>query len=156
MIPDLQAVPSRRELLTAIGELLSGSGIEFGAGANPFPVGPSCRVRYADANSTVQLQDRRYFGDSKLVPDDIRADFESMDELPFESLEFILASHVIEHTSNPIRALRAANERLRPGGKLVLVVPDKRLTFDRDRPVTTLATMIADYTRPSRDRDWEH
>ena len=39
---------------------------------------------------------------------------------------------------------------------MVLVIPDKHVTFDRDRPVTTLEHLIADYTRPSRERDWEH
>ena len=156
MIYDLNTVPSRLELRSAIGESLSGDGIEFGPGANPFPVGASCRVRYADRNSTAELKGREYFGESVLVPDDISADFESMEGLPFESFDFIIASHVIEHTTNPMRALQSAHERLRPGGRLVLVVPDKFVTFDRDRPPTSLEHFLADYTRPSRERDWEH
>ncbi|MDQ6943261.1 MAG: class I SAM-dependent methyltransferase [Candidatus Eremiobacteraeota bacterium] len=153
---DLSTIPTRTELLAAIGETLSGGGVEFGAGANPFPVGPSAKVRYADRNSADELHDRAYFGEAGLVPDDIRADFEAMEGLPPDSLDFIIASHVIEHTSNPLRALESAHSRLRIGGRLVLVVPDKNVTFDKDRAVTTLEHLLADYTRPSRERDWEH
>ena len=37
-----------------------------------------------------------------------------------------------------------------------MVVPDKNVTFDRERGLTTLEHVIADYTRPCRERDWEH
>lgn len=38
----------------------------------------------------------------------------------------------------------------------MLVVPEKTVTFDRDRALTTIEHVLADYTRPSRERDWEH
>ena len=79
-----------------------------------------------------------------------------MQDVAPESANFIIASHVIEHTSNPLLALRSAFERLVPGGRLVLVIPDKNVTFDRDRPLTTIEHLLADYTLPSKDRDWEH
>ena len=41
------------------------------------------------------------------------------------SLDFVIASHVIEHAPNPIAALVAAHRVLRSGGKLILIVPDK-------------------------------
>lgn len=155
----LNTCSSRSDLLAAVGQMLSGSGIEFGAGASPFPIGKSCEIRYADRNSNDQLRERKYFGESPLVSPHIQADFETMDGIPFESADFIIASHVIEHTSNPLRALQSAYETLRPCGRLVLAklgVPDKTVTFDKNRPLTTLEHLLADYTRPSRERDWEH
>ncbi len=147
---------ARLEFLAAIGRDLSGQGIEFGAGGNPFPIGAACRIRYADRNSGAQLRERNYFGESPIVESDLLADFETMEGLEFESLDFIIASHVIEHTPNPLRALESAYLRLRRGGRLVLVVPDKTVTFDRDRALTPLDHVILDYTHPSRERDWPH
>lgn len=73
-----------------------------------------------------------------------------------ESLDFVIASHVIEHTRNPILAFQRAHERLRKGGRFVLLVPDKEVTFDKKRSLTTIEHLVADYLRPSRDRDFEH
>jgi SAM-dependent methyltransferase len=150
------ALNPRAEFLAGIGETLTGRGVEFGAGASPFPVGASSVVSYADRNTNSELQERQYFGESPLVQPNVIADFETMAGIEPESVDFIIASHVIEHTSNPLGALRSAYQRLRRGGKLVLVVPDKTVTFDRDRPITTLEHLLADYLLPCRERDLEH
>jgi hypothetical protein len=34
---------------------------------------------------------------------------------------------------------------LRPGGTLFMAVPDKRFTFDKDRPATTVEHLVRDY-----------
>src|ERR1022692_2175401 len=116
--PNLDTISSRLELLHAIGETLCGNGVEFGAGASPFPLGKNCQIRYADRNTRDQLQEREYFGAANLVLQNMTSDMESMEGIPFESLDFIIASHVIEHTSNPLLALRSSYQRLRRGGRL--------------------------------------
>jgi SAM-dependent methyltransferase len=63
---------------------------------------------------------------------------------------------VIEHVFDPIGTLVHAHRKLRPGGKLVLVVPDKNRTFDRERPITTLGHLIEDYNSPDPSRDFTH
>jgi SAM-dependent methyltransferase len=58
------------------------------------------------------------------------------DDLPFEddSLDFVLASHVIEHFPDPIRALE---EWVRVARRyVVVVVPHRDRTFDRGRELT--------------------
>lgn len=47
------------------------------------------------------------------------------DPLPFpdESLDFIYASHFLEHCASPIKVLRECERVLLPGGVLTLVVP---------------------------------
>lgn len=58
------------------------------------------------------------------------------DSLPFgdDAVDFVLASHVIEHFPDPIRALE---EWLRVARRyVVVVVPHRDRTFDRDREVT--------------------
>lgn len=143
-------------MLLKLASGLSGNGVEFGAGSSPFPLPPTASVRYADRNTADQLQQRKYFGDASLVTAHLQSDLEDMEGLDDSSLDFIIASHVIEHTRNPLRALQNAYRTLRPGGQFVLIVPDKEVTFDRDRQLTELDHLILDFESPSRERDWTH
>jgi SAM-dependent methyltransferase len=79
-----------------------------------------------------------------------------MESIPDESVDFIIAAHVIEHTRNPLAAFTQAYRKLRSGGRFVLMVPEKRHTFDRDREITPLDHLILDYEQPLRERDLFH
>lgn len=70
--------------------------------------------------------------------------------------DFLLSSHVLEHLANPGRALRAWRRVLRPGGSLVLVVPDRRWTFDHRRPATRLDHFAADDQQGTGEDDTTH
>jgi SAM-dependent methyltransferase len=137
---------------------LSGNGVEFGAGSleTAFPVPPRGKVLYADPNTRSDLTERNYFQGQSLLPIDIHTSMEEMAGIADDSLDFIIASHVIEHTRNPILALSLAFKKLCVEGKLVLIVPDPPVTFDKDRPLTTIEHLIADFMLPSRERDFEH
>ena len=87
---------------------------------------------------------------------DVLTDFDTLENIADSSLDFLVACHVIEHTRNPIGSIAAALRKLKPGGRLVLVVPDKERTFDRARPVTTLEHLVEDHRDPRRDRDIAH
>jgi len=56
--------------------------------------------------------------------------------------DWIIASHLIEHTPDLIAFLGDCDAILKEGGVLSLVIPDKRYTFDRFRPITGLARII--------------
>jgi SAM-dependent methyltransferase len=82
-------------------------------------------------------------------------------ELPFppSSLDFVIASHVLEHMPFPLAALRAWHQALAPGGALLLKIPDKRYTFDVKRERTTLRHLIDEDADPHADQrphyaDW--
>jgi SAM-dependent methyltransferase len=139
---------------------LTGTGIEVGAGASPMPVPLDCVVRYADLFTLNELRQHWYEGQdpSDLVTPDIVASFDDMSAIPDASVDFIVACHVIEHVSDPIAALENNWAKLRPGGSLVLVVPDMTRTFDRCRKLTTLAHLIEDNASPfdRRVRDRMH
>ncbi|MPW20588.1 methyltransferase domain-containing protein [Paraburkholderia sp. CNPSo 3157] len=53
-------------------------------------------------------------------------------------VDFIVASHVIEHVPDLITWLRELSHALRPGGQVRLAIPDKRFTFDLLRRETEL------------------
>lgn len=126
-------------------QFLRGEGIEIGALNRPMPVPPRCRVRNLDR----ALPDHQlaHFPelDGTFSPVDIVDDAERLATLPDASQDFIIACHVLEHLQDPILAMRNFLRVLRPGGILYLAIPDKRRTFDVNRPVTTLAHLERDH-----------
>jgi SAM-dependent methyltransferase len=151
----LYRLPSRPDMREYLSSQLHGQGIEFGAGNSPFPIPPTVKVLYADRSSVAELHERKVF-DSEVVPLDLLSDLEAMPGIDEGSLDFIIASHVIEHTTNPLLALKSAYLKLRSGGKFLIVIPDKAATFDRTRALTPLSHIIWDFEQPSRERDFEH
>ena len=56
--------------------------------------------------------------------------------------DYIVASHVIEHTPDLLGFLKECDVMLKPTGALVLAVPDKRRCFDLFRPLTTTGDVL--------------
>jgi predicted SAM-dependent methyltransferase len=56
--------------------------------------------------------------------------------------DWIIASHVIEHTPDLVSFLADCESILKDDGVLSLVVPDKRYCFDRFRPLTGLGRVV--------------
>jgi len=61
------------------------------------------------------------------------------------TFDAFIASHVIEHTTDVVTFLEAAQRLLKPDGLVILAVPDKRKCFDLYRPVSTTGAAIAAY-----------
>lgn len=59
-----------------------------------------------------------------------------------ERFDFIIASHIIEHTTCIIRFLNDCMTLLKPNGVLSLAIPDKRFIFDFYRPLSTVNEAI--------------
>src|SRR5438034_3915304 len=125
---------------------LKGRGLEIGALHNPLRVSSRAKVRYVDrlpvAGLRAQYPDLR---DKKLVRVDVVDDGERLDTIGTATQDFVIANHFLEHCQDPIRTLDSFFRVLRPGGILYMAVPDKRFTFDRDRPVTPLAHLLRDH-----------
>ena len=143
-----------------IGKDLTGSGVEFGAASSPFPIAIGSTVRFADfydhALKSSPYFSNEYYARAEYVTADLLTSMETMDGLKDGSLDFIIACHVIEHLRNPLLAMETAWKKLKPGGKLVLLVPHRDLTFDKNRELTTLEHLILDYEHPNRNRDFLH
>ncbi len=56
--------------------------------------------------------------------------------------DWLIASHVIEHTPDLIGFIQNCGEILKEDGIISLVIPDKRFCFDRFRPVTGISKII--------------
>jgi SAM-dependent methyltransferase len=73
-----------------------------------------------------------------------------------ESYDLVLSSHTLEHVANPLRALREWMRVLRPGGALVLVLPQREATFDHRRPVTAFEHLLDDERAGTGEDDLTH
>ncbi len=121
---------------------ISGRGIEVGAGARPFPIPTGTCISYGDIRDRASLE--CYFKTSS-VSSGAHIDSQTFSGVEDSSLDFVISAHVIEHLRDPIGAITSAIRVLKRGGIHILVVPDMRRTFDRDRPETTVAHALADF-----------
>ena len=116
-----------------------GSGLEIGAFEHPAKLPSSCDVTYCDViNKEVAS---RLFPEINLdsVPEvDVLLDIDKdgLDSFKDNSQDFVIINHVLEHLFDPVNAICECVRVLRKNGMLILSIPDKRFTFDKDRPLT--------------------
>ncbi|MGA9770105.1 MAG: methyltransferase domain-containing protein [Blastocatellia bacterium] len=133
-----------RELLAE--SFIRGRGVEIGALHMPLRVPRSAKVKYVDRLSVDDL--RKHYpelNDKNIVNVDIIANGEQLETIDDSTQDFVIANHFIEHCQNPVGALINMFRVLKPGGVLYLAIPDKRYSFDVDRPRTPLAHLMRDY-----------
>lgn len=135
---------ARLELITAHVDL-KGLGLEFGPSHNPLlskADGFDIRIadyldrdglleKYEGLRPTHKIEEVDYVLTGGRLTEDIPDRF-----------DYIVASHVIEHTVCLICFLEDCAGLLRPGGALTLAIPDRRYCFDRFRDRTALGRVI--------------
>lgn len=144
----IQKAISNPRLLLA--QSLSGTGIEIGALHNPQLLPSAAEARYVDFYTREQ-NISYYQGDEEVDPEKIVethyvGDGEKLEMIEDESQDFVIANHMLEHCKNPILTIKNFIRVTRPGGRLFLSVPDKRFTFDWQRPITPFSHILTDYT----------
>jgi len=127
----------------------SGFGLEIGPSFNPLlPKSAGFRVEILDNMSAEEL--RQKYADNPSV------DTSKIEEVDYVSnggsihaligkiacYDFIVASHVVEHTTDMLGFLLDCEKLLNDKGVLVLVVPDKRYCFDVIRPLSTTGAIL--------------
>lgn len=149
-----------RDRLLAPLHLEGQRGLEIGALHNPILRKTDAAVYYVDHASTTELVAK--YVDHPAVTEMVDVDVVWGDGKLTEALEtshvempldFVLASHVIEHVPNIIGWLDELAEVLRPGGFVSLAIPDYRYCFDAGRRPTIVGDAIeawlADRRRPT-------
>jgi SAM-dependent methyltransferase len=124
-----------------------GDGIEIGALHRPLIVPRSARVKYVDRMTAAEL--RKHYPElvnEPLVQTDIVDDGETLVRIADATQDFVIANHFIEHCENPLLTFQNLFRVLKPAGILFIVVPDKRFTFDVDRPSTTFDHLLRDFS----------
>lgn len=146
---------------------LRGTGIEIGALTAPLRVPAGVEVRYVDRLPREELvrldgPSLRSSGEDPelIVHVDVVADATSLSGVETNSVDFVIAVHVLEHLEDPIRGLTNMLRATRPGGQVLLVLPDPRFTFDRKRQRTTVDHVLRDHeegpgwSRCEHYREW--
>lgn len=140
---------------------LRGTGLEIGALHKPLRVPRGARVRYVDRFDVPHLREHYpELADLPLVPVDVVDDGERLETIADESVDFVIANHFYEHCEDPIGTLEQHARVIRPGGTLYVAIPDKRFTFDKPRPVTSLDHVARDrdegpaWSRTAHYQEW--
>jgi len=126
------------------GRYLFGQGVEIGALHMPLPTPPGASVTYVDRLDIAGL--RKHYPELKEreIKCDRVDDGEKLTTFADESLDFIIANHMLEHCENPIGAVRNHFRRLRSGGFLYYAIPVRQHGFDSKRPLTTWYHLLQD------------
>jgi len=129
-------------------------GAEIGALFNPLLSKSEANVLYVDYADAESLR-RHYAGNklidpAKIVETDAIWGEKTLKEALGRQVDFILASHVIEHVPDLIAWLNELESVLSPGGEIRLAVPDRRYTFDFLRRETEIAEVLAAYIAKAR------
>ena len=141
-------------MLAFVQRYLGGlEGIEIGAAAhNDFGVKALNVDRYGSMHTVYKEAERERAGWAK--PVDVVAPAHAL-PMADDSVDFVLASHVIEHVPDPIAALEEWDRVARR--YVLLVVPHRDRTFDRGRPLTPLSELIERHRSGfahEEDRHW--
>ena len=140
----LDAIQRTREVVAAT--FLRGDGLEIGALHLPLKTPADAIVKYVDRMTTADL--RKHYPELAqlpLVDTTVVDNGETLGTVADASQDFVIANHFLEHCQNPIRTLQNLFRVVRIGGVLYMAVPDKRWTFDHDRPCTTIDHLLRDY-----------
>jgi len=129
----------------------AGLGLEIGPSFNPlFPKSEGYDVEILDHLPADQLR-VKYAGVTAGVDRIEEVDYvwsgEPLSELigSVNRYSYIVASHVIEHTTDLLGFLIECEKLLQPSGVLVLAIPDKRFAFDVLRPRASVGDVLQAY-----------
>ena len=131
---------SRRDRILARLDLKNLNGLEIGALAAPLVLPSDGNIFFVDHCDTKTLREK-YASDSSVTVEKIVEVNAVWGALSLQDcigavrkVDYVLASHVIEHVPDLVTWLAEIRSILRPDGTLRLAVPDRRFTFDYLRP----------------------
>lgn len=132
----------------------SATGIEIGGGFNPLITRKEGYIIHTIDHVSKEQLIEKYKDTVGLSPllgniehvDGVDDGREFRDLLGLENgAEHIVSIHNFEHIPNPIRFLQPCANALSETGKLYLIIPDRRGTFDYFRPCSTIGQWMEAY-----------
>ncbi len=130
--------------------------LEIGPYTRPTFRADECHLKTLDYFSTQELRShaQRIGANPAYV---IEVDYVCKDEnycsVVTEKFDVVIAAHVAEHVVGFIRYFQSLRQLLVDGGYLLIVLPDKRYSFDKFRPDTNLAHLVFEHLNP--DLPWK-
>ena len=162
-------VTSRREFLFKAVDVAQLKGLEIGPLNKPLvkkeDMHEGGEIFYLDHLPTKELKDKYKDDKSVSIDEIVSVDFVCRDgdiikATSGNTFDYVVASHVIEHSPNLLGFLSDIQNILKPDGACILIVPDKRFTFDLNRPSTTFGQVLEKFlkreTRPNPSVVYDH
>lgn len=161
--PRARSFPVCREIVSGATGLEIGGPSSIFARGGLLPVYPLVR-RVDNCNfaqrtvweGTIADGDSFSFDSSKPAGRQFFAEAADLRMITNGTYDFVLSSHTLEHTANPLRALSEWARVLKPEGGLVLVVPHRDGTFDHCRPITPMQHLVDDFDHGTGEDDLTH
>jgi predicted SAM-dependent methyltransferase len=159
--------PVKRAMIREAYTFRSKRGIEIGGPSAFFGLKGGFPVYlFAEKIDNVNYGTNTFYGDyepgetfnyyRKKIGHQFIAEATDLSEIGDGQYDFLLSSHSLEHTANPLKALKEWFRILKPNGKLILILPDKRYTFDKSREYTSFSHLIDDYENDRAEDDTTH
>lgn len=143
--------------LSLAAKFAHGPGIELGAFHNPWPVPHGTEMTYVDQMVPAELRARfPEVAHLPIVHTDVIASAETLEGLRNDNWGFLCSSHVLEHMESPLQALEHWLRVVKPGGHILMAVPEMTQTFDKRRPETTWEHVWREYISPELMRANRH
>src|ERR1700744_419573 len=101
-------------------------------------------------------EDSYIFSPGKPPGKSIFRDASNLSSIADHTYDFILSSHNLEHFANPVKALQEWKRVTRPGGALVVILPDYSKTFDHRRTPTSVDHLFEDFKQETQEDDLTH
>lgn len=163
-------VASRARIFASSRPFIEGkAGLEIGGPSALFrarhllPVYPRVRLLDNCTFSTTTIWERELREGPTYSPPGVHSkgyqfvnDATELRDVVSHAYDFVLSSHVLEHVANPLKALAEWQRVIKPGGALLIVVPDHLRTFDHRRRVTNLEHFIEDRHNQIGEDDLTH
>lgn len=136
-----------------------GKGLEVGGPSKIFSCiyhGCECDgVNFCDCTIWGNATTEYRYGDDILGKQYI-CDATDMHIIKDESYDFLLSSNNLEHIANPLKALKEFVRVVKVGGNIVILVPNKKYTFDHAREDTSFEHILSDYENNINEGDLTH
>ncbi len=92
--------------------------------------------------------DSKYFYQNTFIGDNT-----NLKDILDKTYDFIFSSNCLEHILNPIKAFKESLRVLKDDGYLIIVVPDKKYTYDHFRPYSIYEELIMLYEKDVKEDD---
>ena len=138
----------RQVFMKNVPDFAEKAGLEIGALCAPLLQKSEANVKYYDIfpKETLIEHFQEFYPGRTFVDVDFVARTRSLSEvLGDNKFDYFIANHVVEHIPDFIGFFKAVCKCLNDGGKFFLAIPDRRFTFDYNRPETSAGHLIVDH-----------
>lgn len=142
--PDSSSISEFREhvyqLLFPLSQCGKWKGLELGALHQPANIPPQCNGSRSFVDKWPTSKLREFYPElppGALVEVSVLDDATTLETIPDASVDYVIASHLLEHVEDPLGVVANWIRVLKPGGRLIMMVPNKCNCFDRQRILTS-------------------